>query len=65
MESKKGINFFFAIIAIITGGALWKQFDFSTLEFEKPAIAIIYMIAFVGCMYALIKGFIHKPKKSN
>lgn len=60
MNNKKGINIIFVIIALITGGALWKQFDFETLKFEKPAIAAIYFIAFAVAAYSLVKGVIAK-----
>ena len=41
MGNKKSLNFFFVIIAIILGRALFKQFDFENLKFEKPALAIV------------------------
>lgn len=63
MESKKGINFFFAIIAIITGSKLYKHFDFQNLKFEKPAIDAIYLIAFVASIIFLIKDYIKRPGK--
>jgi uncharacterized membrane protein YeaQ/YmgE (transglycosylase-associated protein family) len=62
MNKKKGINFFFAIIAIVTGSALWKQFDFATFKFEKPAMAVIYFIVVAVSAYILIKD-LKTPKK--
>lgn len=63
MENKKGFNFIFAIIAIITGTSLYKHFDFQNLKFEKPAIDAIYLIAFVFSIVILIKDYINRPKK--
>jgi len=63
MENKKGINmkykiapnFFFVIIALILGGALFKQFDFQNLKFEKPALAVVYIIVFISSIGFMIK----------
>ena len=63
MENKKAPNFFLVIIAIILGQALYKQFDFEILKFEKPALAIIYIIVFVICIYLLVKKTKNQPKK--
>ena len=57
MEHKKGINFFFAVVAIILGSALWKQFDFGTLKFQKPALAILYIVVFIAPVYLLITNY--------
>jgi hypothetical protein len=63
MNGKKGINFFFAIIAIIIGSKLYKHFDFQNFKFEKPAIDIIYLITFVASIIFLIKDYIKRPEK--
>ena len=66
MEDKKGLNFFFAIIAIISASALWKKFDFEILNFDKPLasiIYIIYMLGFVTSIYGLIINYKNRPKK--
>ena len=60
MENKKAPSFVLSIVAIIVGVVLFKQFDFETLEFEKPALAIIYIIVFVGSVYFLAKNFKNK-----
>ena len=65
MESKKGISFTFLIIAIIVGNGIYKQFDFETLKFDKPAIAIIYIICFVFSIYILIKNYSGSSKKNE
>lgn len=56
MENKKPITFVFWIIAIILGVVLYKQFDFQTLKFENPALAVIYIVVLVFSVYYLIKN---------
>lgn len=63
MENKKGLNFFFLIIAIILGSVLFKQFDFKNLKFQEPELAILYLIVFVASIYFLIKDYKKKPEK--
>jgi len=56
MENKKSsLSFPLLVVVIILGAALYKQFDFETLKFEKPALAILYIIVFVVSLYILIK----------
>lgn len=62
MENKKGINFFFAIIAIITGTKLINHFDFQNFKFEKPALDFIYLFGFIVSIYALIKALSKKAE---
>lgn len=61
MKYKVVPNFFFVIIALILGGALYKQFDFQNLEFEYPALAVVYIIVFITSIVLMIK----KSKKNN
>ncbi|MDQ6472537.1 hypothetical protein RB619_17990 [Flavobacterium sp. LHD-80] len=61
MENKKPISFTLLVVVIILGATLYKQFDFKTLQFEKPALATLYLIVFVVSLYFLIK----RPKKSS
>ncbi|MTH16316.1 hypothetical protein [Flavobacterium sp. LC2016-01] len=61
MENKKPISFTLLVVVIILGTTLYKQFDFETLKFEKPALAILYIIVFAVSLYFLIK----RPKKSS
>ena len=63
MENKKGINFFFGIIAIILGSAIYKQFDFEYIKFEKPALTTIYIIVFVLSIYFIIRDYKKRPEK--
>jgi predicted ferric reductase len=57
MENKKATSFVFWIIAIILGVTLYKDFDFQNFKFEKPALAVVYIIVFVGCVFLIIKNF--------
>ena len=50
-------NIFSVIIILILGHALYDKFDFENLKFEKPAIAIVYIIAILISVYLLIKDF--------
>ena len=62
IENNKGINFFFAVVAIILGSALWKQFDFGTLKFDKPVLAILYIVVFIASVYLLITNYKKRPE---
>ena len=55
MKYKIAPNFFFMIIAIILGIALYNQFDFQDLKFEKPALAVVYIIVFIVSIGFMIK----------
>jgi len=55
MKYKIVPNFFFVIIALILGGALFNQFDLQNLKFEKPALAVVYIIAFIISIGLMIK----------
>jgi hypothetical protein len=57
MDTKKTLSPVFIIIAIILGAALLKQFDFQRFKFEKPALAVIYMIVFVFSVAMIIKRY--------
>lgn len=56
MENKKVVNFIFWIVAIILGVTLFKQFDFETFKFEKPALAVIYFLCFAFSVFILVKN---------
>ncbi|RYU94779.1 hypothetical protein EWM59_15255 [Emticicia agri] len=58
MNNKKGLSFPLLIIAIIIGVAIYKDFDFKNLRFEKPALAIVYILTFLMTVFFLVK----KPK---
>lgn len=64
MENKGNASvFIFSIIAIILGSTLYKQFNFETLKFEKPALAVVYIIVFVCSIFVLIKNFRNRSAK--
>lgn len=56
MSNKKGQPFPFVIIAIVLGWTIFKQFDFENLKFEKPALAVVYILTFIMSVYFLIKN---------
>ncbi|GHB64727.1 hypothetical protein GCM10007390_18390 [Persicitalea jodogahamensis] len=55
MENKKVRAFPFLLIIIVIGVALFKLFDFETLTFAKPALAIVYSITFLLSIYFLVR----------
>ncbi|MCX8524208.1 hypothetical protein OF897_09775 [Chryseobacterium formosus] len=56
MENKKGGIFFFAIIAIIVGTALWKQIDFKTMTVDKIGLSILYLCTFLFAVFFLVRN---------
>lgn len=60
MNKKKELSFPLIIIAIVLGWTIFKQFDFEKLKFEKPAIAVVYILTFLMTAY-----FIFKPNKKE
>ena len=42
------------------GWTIFKQFDFEKFKFEKPAIAVVYILTFLMTVY-----FIFKPNKKE
>jgi hypothetical protein len=63
MESKKGINIFFAFIAFILGLTLFKHIDFKNFTLKDPVLDILYLIVFVISIYLIIKDFTKRPEK--
>ena len=61
MEPKKGINFFFTIIALIVGSAALRNVQFSTLIVKQPALTTLYVLVFAAAVY----GILHERKKKN
>lgn len=56
MKNKKGLPFPLVIIAIVLGWTIVKQFDFENFKFEKPAMAVIYILTFVMTVYMIFKN---------
>ncbi len=63
MESKKGINLFFAFIALILGLTLFKHIDFKNFTLEDPVLDILYLIVFIISIYLIIKDYTKRPEK--
>lgn len=63
MKNIKAPHFFFTIIAIIIGAALYQQFDFETFKFDKPALVIVYLIVFIFSIYGIVKNYRKRPEK--
>lgn len=61
MKNKKGISFFFTVVVLIVGKALYNQFDFETFKFEKPALAALYIIVLASSTYLLVKNYRKPP----
>jgi uncharacterized membrane protein len=55
MSVKKEKPFILIIIAAVIGFTLFKQFNFQTLSFAKPAIAVVYCITFAMTLYLIYK----------
>lgn len=49
------LKFPLAIITVVLGWTIYKQFDFNTLSFKKPWMAIIYILTFLMTVYLLFK----------
>lgn len=60
MSDKKGLPFIIIIIAIIIGSAIIKDFDFENLKFEKPALAVVYILTLLMCVYFIFKSITGK-----
>jgi hypothetical protein len=61
MEQRKGLNFFFTIIAIIVGGSLIKEYDVEKRTFEKPLLGLIYLLTFLFSVFITIKDLRKRP----
>ena len=61
MKENKKPNFFLLIIGMIIGRALYKQLDFESVTFKKPALAFVYIIVLVVSVYLFLK----KEKKQT
>ncbi|MBK6364363.1 MAG: hypothetical protein IPL63_00590 [Saprospiraceae bacterium] len=58
MSPKKEYSFPLIIIAIVLGWTIFKQFDFENVKFEKPAMAVVYILTFLMTL-----NFIFKKEK--
>lgn len=55
MSNKKQYTFPLIIIAIVLGWTIIRQFDFENLKFEKPAMAVVYILTFLMTVYFIFK----------
>ncbi|MBK6785907.1 MAG: hypothetical protein IPN49_17005 [Saprospiraceae bacterium] len=55
MSPKKEYSFPLIIIAIVLGWTIFKQFDFENVKFEKPAMAVVYILTFLMTLYFIFK----------
>ncbi len=62
MKNKKTLNIFSVILIIIIGRALFRLFDLENLTFEKPALAIVYVLAIALSILFMIKDFKKREK---
>lgn len=61
MDNKKGLNWFFALIAFTVGLTLIKHIDIKNLTLKEPALDILYITVFSVSIYIIIKDL----KKQN
>lgn len=64
MEIKKGLNWFFILIAFTLGLTLIKHIDFKNFTLKEPALDIIYIIVFLISIYIIIMD-IKKSKEKE
>lgn len=55
MDTKKGMNWFFAFIAFTLGLTLIKHIDFKNLTLKEPLLDILYIVVFIISIYLMIK----------
>jgi undecaprenyl pyrophosphate phosphatase UppP len=63
VENKKGLSVVLMIPAIIIGIALYEQFDFENLKFEKPVLAIVYIVGNALSVIFQVKAFKKQSRK--
>jgi uncharacterized membrane protein YqhA len=52
---EKSLKYISAVIAIILGVTLFKQFNFETFQFKKPSLAVVYAVGFVLSLFLYFK----------
>lgn len=63
MEKKSPMTFTMIIVAIIVGGALYKQIDFKMMTVEKPALSVLYAVTFLFAVAVLVRNNRKKAEK--
>jgi predicted ferric reductase len=62
MKNKNEYSFPLLIITVVLGWTIYKQFDFQNLKFEKPAMAVVYILTFLLTVYLILKKGKQKEK---
>lgn len=63
MEKKRASNFFWLVTAFILGKALYNQFDFETLKFDKVALSMLYLVVFATAVYFIVRNLVNRLRK--
>lgn len=63
MNNKNSSSFFWIIIALILAKALLNQFDADQMKFEKPALAILYLLVFGTSLFFIIRNLVSRFRK--
>ncbi|WP_370392143.1 hypothetical protein [uncultured Winogradskyella sp.] len=56
MNYKFNFNFFFVVIALVVGAALFNQIDFKNLSVANPLLSIVYTLVFITCIALMFKS---------
>ena len=54
---QKGFPFGMGIIAIVLGSSIFREFDFERYTFEKPALAAVYIFAFLLAVFFIVNHY--------
>jgi NhaP-type Na+/H+ and K+/H+ antiporter len=65
MESKKGLNWFFILIAFTLGLTLIKHINFKNFTLKEPALDILYIIVFLISIYIIIMDLKKSKEKEK
>ncbi|MGL4632853.1 MAG: hypothetical protein ACRCVT_16740 [Leadbetterella sp.] len=52
----------FGIMAVVLGNGIYKQFDFENHTFKKIGLSIVYIIAFLISIFAVINNLRKKQE---
>lgn len=65
MTTKNEYSFPLIIIAVVLGGTIFKEFDFKNLTFEKPSLAVVYILTLLMTIILSLKKIKQKQRKRN
>lgn len=63
MEKKKTLNFSIVILTFILAIGIYKQYDFDSHDFKKPALVVVYAVSLAAGIYLLLKDYFTRPKE--